>query len=305
MLRRLVIWSMGLAFLIAAVPTPAFATDSAIETRYENDYALAAHLGSPTGSEFSVADGRQRNYQWGSLFWSDDTGVHEVHGSILWKYRQVGGPEEVGFPTTDEYDLWVRYQSNVIGKANDFEDGTIGWSSAKGPKWLSTPLADEWLGNVTNLLMPNSDEYGVANARKVNFDSGAIYSSSAGGTHVMWDSLRGHDIAITHKWNLKGGSGGLLGPPTSNLIDRSDGTYQLFRWGRIYWKGDYEADEATPEGYEVHGAILSRFLSAGGIGTFGYPTTDELTIPGGKVSRFENAEIRWSASTGATTIVWD
>ena len=44
--------------------------------------------------------GRVRDYDNGSIYWSAETGAHEVHGAIRDKYGQTR--KWIGYPTTDE-----------------------------------------------------------------------------------------------------------------------------------------------------------------------------------------------------------
>ena len=106
---------------------------------------------------------------------------------------------------------------------------------------------------------------------------------------------------------LAGGSYyGFLGMPTSDRVkllnDSDDGfqasSYQKFVGGRIYFS------VASQEAHEVHGAILSRYLTEGGITRLGFPITDEQAAPGGRVSYFQHGKIYWNATTKATTVTW-
>jgi lysozyme len=62
-----------------------------------------------------------------------------------------------------------------------------------------------------------------------------------------------------------------------------------------------------PAAFEVHGAILTAYLSEGGpLGTLGYPVSDEKDdvvggVVFGKVSDFERGSIFWSQQTGQVT----
>jgi hypothetical protein len=56
------------------------------------------------------------------------TGAAEVHGAILAEYRAGGGPQSaLGYPTTDEHDD-LDAAGAVIGRANDFQWGTVFWN---------------------------------------------------------------------------------------------------------------------------------------------------------------------------------
>ena len=67
-------------------------------------------LGNPVdegagNAEMDLGDGRgrARDYQNGSIYWTPQTGAHEVHGAIRVKWAQLGGHRGfLGYPTTDE-----------------------------------------------------------------------------------------------------------------------------------------------------------------------------------------------------------
>lgn len=57
------------------------------------------------------------------LYDHPDTGTFEVHGAILVRYLELGGPVAFGFPITDEIDDVVGGQ--VVGRVSHFERGSI------------------------------------------------------------------------------------------------------------------------------------------------------------------------------------
>ncbi len=98
---------------------------------------------------------------------------------------------------------------------------------------------------------------------------------------------------------------GFLGLPTSDQAPAAAGGQACtFDNGHIYWHASFGA-------FEVHGAILTRYLALGGPGSFvGYPTSNELPVlknktEVGRLSRFAGAVIYWSAGTGAWEVHGD
>ena len=94
----------------------------------------------------------------------------------------------------------------------------------------------------------------------------------------------------------------LLGAPTAPEAGDAALRYRTYGGGRLYW---------TPASgvHEVHGAILTDYLAAGGHVRYGEPTTDEL-IPADGVGRYSNfrrlnASIYWSPTTGARAVYGD
>jgi hypothetical protein len=88
-------------------------------------------LGYPVSDETRTADGKGRynRFTFGSIYWSPETGAHEVHGLIDFEYERLGATtSKVGFPITDELDL----TGVPGGKFNAFEGGVIRYEPSKG-----------------------------------------------------------------------------------------------------------------------------------------------------------------------------
>ena len=88
----------------------------------------AGILGYPTTDETTTPDsvGRYNVFERGSIYWSPNTGAHEVHGVIRDAWASSGwerGP--LGYPTSDEYDV-------DGGRRSDFQKGSISWNSTTG-----------------------------------------------------------------------------------------------------------------------------------------------------------------------------
>lgn len=327
--RQLKKRSVMLLLVLAAIvtttvitTTTARAAESAISTRYKTDTAVAKMLGAPTGQEFKVGNGAQRNYAWGSLYWSPTTGVYEVHGAIWWKYKSLGGPAGfLGFPKTDESQIINNIHGGLypLGAASTFQNGDIVWSNGAlsggktGAVWIGPAIAKLWDRFAFPYYgMPSSDQKpipGKPNAYSAEFGTSNFYSSLKTGTHavVTGDALvRSHDTMT--KYQQTGGAGGFLGLPTSpgfpSGIDAPStghpfGFVQTFEWGAIYAPGGGDFSGA----HEVHGAIWWSYSHSDGLNKLGHPTSDEQSIPGGRISYFEKGSISWNAATNKTTTV--
>jgi uncharacterized protein (TIGR03437 family) len=108
------------------------------------------------------------------------------------------------------------------------------------------------------------------------------------------------------EWNNDGGISGLLGAAISAVsavtsVAGSTGTQQLFTGGAIYYYA--LAPAATASAYTVSGAIYNAFASsggpltsaAGGIGTLGFPVTQETILASGQHKQiFENGTVLWT-----------
>lgn len=85
-------------------------------------------LGYPLSDETVTPDGRGRFnvFEGGSVYWTPQTGAHEVFGAIRDQWGQLGweaGP--LGYPTSGEFDV-------PEGKRSNFEHGFITWNRADG-----------------------------------------------------------------------------------------------------------------------------------------------------------------------------
>jgi uncharacterized protein with LGFP repeats len=100
-----------------------------------------------------------------------------------------------------------------------------------------------------------------------------------------------YDTAVDTKYAALAGASS-PGTPTSLEYDIAGGRARNYAGGRIYWSAGTEA-------HEVHGAILTKYLAAGGPAKTGFPTSDELGVTGGRASYFTRGRIYWSSTTRA------
>jgi hypothetical protein len=83
-------------------------------------------LGYPITDELTAPDNRGHYsvFERGSIYWTETTKAHEVHGRIRDKWKEVGWEAgALGYPTSDEYEV-------PGGRKSDFEHGSITWSAA-------------------------------------------------------------------------------------------------------------------------------------------------------------------------------
>ena len=89
-------------------------------------------LGTPT-SEIRMAPdgiGRYREFQNASIYWSPETGAHEVHGAIRDKWLSLGGAAgELGYPITDE-----TLARDGHSRMSRFQHGVIRWNDRDGAR---------------------------------------------------------------------------------------------------------------------------------------------------------------------------
>lgn len=122
-----------------------------------------------------------------------------------------------------------------------------------------------------------------------HYKHGSIYWHPQTGAHEVHGLIR-------NKWAALGGERSELGYPKTDETSTPGGRYSLFQRGVVLWK------TGAPEAFEVHGAILGRYISLGSEkGFLGFPTTDETKPPDGigRFNHFEHGSIYWKPTTGA------
>ncbi len=128
--------------------------------------------------------GRSRDYQNGSIFWTPQTGAHEVHGAIRVKWAQLGGTRSfLGYPTTDELPSPIEG-----GRFNHFEGGSIYWTPDLGAHEVHGAIHARYQAmNFENseLRFPVSDELAMPGGRVSRFQRGVITWTPAGGPKVQ------------------------------------------------------------------------------------------------------------------------
>jgi uncharacterized protein with LGFP repeats len=104
----------------------------------------ARFLGSPASELTPTPDGTGYFTHYSnnaSIYWSPETGAHEVHGAIRDKWIQTGWERgALGFPTSDEQTA-----SDGRGKFNTFERGAIYYTPETGANLILGPIRDRWV----------------------------------------------------------------------------------------------------------------------------------------------------------------
>ena len=101
--------------------------------------------------------------------------------------------------------------------------------------------------------------------------------------------------AIDQRYAALGGTRSALGKATTAEYDVAGGRARNYANGRIYWT-------ASTGAHTVVGAVLTKYLAAGGPATLGFPTTDGMAVTGGRATYFSGARIYWSSATGARVL---
>jgi uncharacterized protein with LGFP repeats len=94
-------------------------------------------LGYPLTDETTTPDGigRYNHFQGGSIYWTPETGAHEIHGEIRNKWAELGWERSaLGYPLTDETPT-----PDGVGRLNDFQRGSIRWHPDTGAQEVYGP----------------------------------------------------------------------------------------------------------------------------------------------------------------------
>lgn len=195
---------------------------------------------------------------------------------------------DLGTCTTDEYDV-------DGGKAQDFHNGRIYWKDGEdaayaswgriGARYSEMNGPSSWLG------FPTGEEQSLNGGFLQRFENGNIYWTPETGAVAVRDDI----IAAwgEHDWER-----GNFGYPVSaaRQVD-GGGAVQEFQNG-------VAVRDADGDVRMVEGRIGAKYMDDGGPAdsALGFPTSEEITVAGGRFTQFENGNIYWSASTGANII---
>jgi len=271
--------------------TGARAVYGAIYAKYKQWNGPAGYCGMPAGGEYAGSSGRGQDFQKCVLTYHESYGAFVTYGSIMLKYKELGGPKgSLGPAIADEADA-----AGVPGaRESRFKSGRIYWSASTGARGVYGAILKTYIdvGASDSLGIPVADEAavaGVSGGRESQFQRGRIYYSPATGAHEVYGGILG-------KYLQHGGPSSAIGMPTSGEKDAPGvaGARQSdFERGRVYWSA------ATGTNI-VYGAILSKYNEVGACqSSLGIPVSDEYAYAGGRRSDFQGGYIQWSPGTGA------
>ncbi|HXD10062.1 MAG TPA: hypothetical protein VN653_08375 [Anaerolineales bacterium] len=99
-------------------------------------------LGFPVTDELPTPDGigRFNHFQRGSIYWTSQTGAHEVHGDIRELWKNLGWETGfLGYPLTDELPT-----PDGVGRFNHFQGGSIYWTPETGAHEVHGDIRELW-----------------------------------------------------------------------------------------------------------------------------------------------------------------
>jgi LGFP repeat len=153
---------------------------------YRKHGGVEGWIGLPLFDEFRYDDqiAASQYFKNADIYWKQDLGAFEVHGSIKDKYRPL--IPMLGFPISDENSILKN--GREIGRSSNFESGTIFWSGQSGAHemhgmLLKAYLSAEFEGPAGILGFPTSDETNSKNDkyRFNNFQNGVLIFSMVDG----------------------------------------------------------------------------------------------------------------------------
>jgi len=121
---------------------------SDIQAKWQELKEKGLDLGAAVGQEQAAGfGGHVQVYQNGCIFWHQAIGTHEVHGGILTKYLEAGGPgvhpktgqRHFGFPTSDEGRT-----DDGLYPVSRFEFGDIDFVSGTGGVGIYGDFYQRW-----------------------------------------------------------------------------------------------------------------------------------------------------------------
>ncbi|MEV6274642.1 alpha/beta hydrolase-fold protein [Nocardia sp. NPDC051832] len=241
----------------------------------------APWLGTCTTAEYQVPGGTAQDFQGGRVFNSAQGGTHAVGGMIGGGYQAANGPAgPLGLPIGGERGL-----PDGRGRVQDFEHGSLYWTPQTGAQMVRGAILTEWAkqgyerGPAGYPLAPEEKTPSRDGAVQA-FEGGPIYYSPKTGVFRVQGQ-------ILDKYKVMGYENGWLGFPASEEQPLKDfGRYSRFEGGYIYWSPLSGAWAVRT------GPVFEAWRSVGfENGRLGFPTGDEVEIPGGVQQNFQLGRI--------------
>ncbi len=150
-------------------------------------------LGAQIGNDMDAGSGgRVRVFERGRIYWHENTGAHEVHGGILQKYLDEGGPganpgtdrRHFGYPISDETRTL-----DGLHPVSHFEFGDIIFlPGTSGGVTIHDAFFQEWKrksSELGSLLYPITEPIPVAGGQAVYFERGCLWRGPATNNEII------------------------------------------------------------------------------------------------------------------------
>ncbi len=278
---------------------------TAISDKYAALGGARSFLGTATGAEALTPDrsGAFQHFQFGSIYWSPQTGAHEVHGAIHDKWSTLGW-ENFGYPSTDESRT-----PDGVGHFNHFHniklnaDASVYWTPQTGAHEVHGAIRDKWSAlGWENFGYPSTDESGTPDGigRFNHFHNIKLNADSS----IYWTSqTAAHEIhgAIRDKWISLGWEN--FGYPSTDEQGTPDGIARFNDFHNIKLNADSSIYFSQSGAHAIFGAIRDKWISMQGTPDFpGYPTTDQFLTAdlSWQNQHFRHGSILWSRTSWPT-----
>jgi uncharacterized protein with LGFP repeats len=240
-------------WVLRTAPTQVHEIHGAIWQLYQTLGMHNSFLELPVTDETGCPDGVGRFNQFvgGSIYWTPQTGAHEVHGAIWQKWSSLGwerGP--LGYPISNELPT-----ADGKNRFNNFQNGAIYWANGQAHE-IHGAIWELWKSmnfEFSPLGFPASDENPTPDgqARFNHFQGGGIYWHGGVACEVHGD--------IWKLWASMGWERGWLGYPVTHeyrqrKTDRKR-RISAFEHGHISWTTDDGArahHEPAPPLPQIH-----------------------------------------------------
>ena len=189
---EVIIASIAMAFQQQELTSDGSGTDGMVQEAIREKWLQLGEgqsfLGRPLTGETATPDGvgRYNHFEGGSIYWTPETGAHEVHGLIREKWSELGWERSfLGYPLTDETTT-----PDGVGRYNHFEGGSIYWTPETGAHEVHGLIREKWseLGWEQGVLgYPISDETPTPDnlGRRNDFQRGSVEWTPNGGAREI------------------------------------------------------------------------------------------------------------------------
>jgi hypothetical protein len=245
-----------------AITCGGFTTQGLIDAKYAALGGCSSFLGAPITNELTTPDGVGRFNHFangGSIYWTQATGAHEIHGAIRAAWSALGWETSpLGYPVTDEVGT-----PDGIGRFNHFQRGSIYFTPTTGAHEVHGLIHDTWasLGWERGALgYPISDELAAPGGRRSEFEHGSlVWSAATNQVTVVPATATPRALGVAEDCKLINNSG-VLDPTANqthfraNLLGTDLGipvahgnTLYFFFGDTIGYKGVWQAGESLPD----------------------------------------------------------
>lgn len=196
----------------------------------------AAFTGNAVSGCEAVRGGHRKRFQNCDIYYSAQTGAHEVHGDIRAKYNNKGGPDsDLFLPVTDETTT-----PDGVGKYNHFNgNGSIYWHPRTGPMEVRGGIRARWAQTGWERGVygyPTSDEMNISQNPwqwYSDFQNGVIFFQENAVVEPATAGLSGEQVraAFEQAFRKRTADDSRVQLDSVSVIGVSDTSYDFWRSG--------------------------------------------------------------------------